>query len=108
MATNEFQDYMDFSEVVLLASIETPRQITDPADLRELRLLASQGLISFGSTMKRGTGDEFFTIPTAKLTEGGKVVLTFMRSKMDEELEKTLREKVGDKNNEVDSVLALI
>ena len=108
MSTDELQDYMDFDEVVLLASIETPRRITDQADLRDFRILASQDMISFGSTMEKGEGDEFFTIPTAKLTEGGEVVLAFMRSKMDESSAELLREKVKAKDASVETALATI
>ncbi|MCK5113949.1 MAG: hypothetical protein KAR11_04225 [Phycisphaerae bacterium] len=100
-------DYIDYSDVVLLASIKKPRQITDPAELRDLRLLASQDLISFGSTMEQGQ-NEIFTIPTAKLTKGGKVVLAFMLSKMKRYNKKNLRNEVREKTNSMEATLAAI
>jgi hypothetical protein len=93
-------NYIDYMDLVLLASIESPREITDPADLHDLNLLASQELISFGTTMYRGIQNEIFTIPTSKLTEYGQVVLKYMRSKMDD---LSLVALQNDANNKIES-----
>lgn len=102
-------DYIGYGDVVLLASIETPRQITDPDDLHDLHLLASQDLVSFGSTMQRGGNpDDIFTIPTAKLTEYGQVVLDYMRSKMDDSVLNALQDDVNIKSENMNKELAAL
>ena len=102
-------DYINYSGVVLLASIEVPREITDPDDLHDLHLLASQDLVSFGSTMQRGENpDDIFTIPTAKLTEYGQVVLDYMRSKMDDSSREQLLRDVTTKSESMNRELAAL
>lgn len=105
MSTDEYQGYIDYSDVVLLASIEEPREITNPDDLHDLHLLAAQELVSFGTTMQEGKAAEFFTIPTAKLTKYGKIVLDYMRSQMGDSVKRQLKEDVKDRRNKADKVL---
>ena len=100
MFTQKLQDCLDYSDVVLLASIEVPRKITDPEDLQSLHLLASQDLISFGSTIAgevSGQESLYYTIPTAKLTKHGKVMLNYMRAKMNRRENKCLQKAANVK-----------
>ncbi len=91
---NDDNDYMDYADVVLLASIEVPRCIVDPDELHNLHLLCSQDMTGFGSTMRRGSDGTLYTIPTARLFEYGQVALRYMRSKMNRHKRAKLRAEV--------------
>lgn len=75
--------YIDAADTVFLLSVKDARRITTSEELVGLRALAMQGMAHLGVTLKRGKQQERFTIPTARLTEYGRVVLRYMEDTVD-------------------------
>ncbi len=116
MGKETFEDYMDYNEVVLLASVEKPREVYDSEEYNGLLRLASQDLVTpLTPVVKLGkNGEIYHWIQKFKLISGvageggGAVVLNFMRSKMTRREKLKLKEDVNEIRRGVESYLSTL
>lgn len=86
----------NLDDLALLESIKKPRKIANENQLADLRRLAYQGLVSFGSTMSLPDpiAPQFY--PTAKLAGNAYNLLSFAKCKLTSLERSKFKQKVRD------------